>query len=149
MAKRLIRVAKDLNVGISTLVEHLQKQGFEVENSPRAKVSDEAYNVLLRDFEKSIAIKSQADQLTIGSRIKKNEAEKKEEQDRRNHENYLARVKKEKKMAKKIEREVKNLEKQEMELIARLQSTQALQKEAYAQLESALTTPTGSNSNHK
>ncbi len=40
MAKRLIRVAKDLNVGISTLVEHLQKKGFEVENSPRAKVTD-------------------------------------------------------------------------------------------------------------
>ena len=82
MAKRLIKVAKDLNVGISTLVEHLQKQGFEVENSPRAKVSDEAYKVLLRDFEKSIAIKSQADQLTIGSRIKKNEAEKREEQEK-------------------------------------------------------------------
>jgi translation initiation factor IF-2 len=66
MAKRLIKVAKDLNVGISTLVEHLQKQGIEVENSPRTKVSDEAYEILLRDFQKSIAIKSQADQLTIG-----------------------------------------------------------------------------------
>ncbi len=40
MTKRLIRVAKDLNVRISVLVEHLQKQGFEIENSPRAKVTD-------------------------------------------------------------------------------------------------------------
>ncbi|MFK7948116.1 MAG: translation initiation factor IF-2 [Saprospiraceae bacterium] len=106
MAKRLIKVAKDLNVGISTLVEHLQKQGFEVENSPRAKVTDEAYQVLLRDFEKSIAIKSQADQLTIGSRIKKNEAEKKEEQEReRKKREEEARIRKEEDDRKKREEE--------------------------------------------
>ena len=128
MAKRLIRVAKDLNVGISTLVEHLQKQGFEVENSPRAKVSDEAYNVLLRDFEKSIAIKSQADQLTIGSRIKKNEAEKKEEQEReRKKREEEARVRKEEEERKKREeeerlrKELERLKRQEAEEQARIQ----------------------------
>lgn len=128
MAKRLIRVAKDLNVGISTLVEHLQKQGFEVENSPRAKVSDEAYNVLLRDFEKSIAIKSQADQLTIGSRIKKNEAEKKEEQEReRKKREEEARIRKEEEERKKREeeerlrKELERLKRQEAEEQARIQ----------------------------
>lgn len=128
MAKRLIKVAKDLNVGISTLVEHLQKQGFEVENSPRAKVSDEAYNVLLRDFEKSIAIKSQADQLTIGSRIKKNEAEKKEEQEReRKKREEEARIRKEEEDRRKREeeerlrKELERLKKQEAEEQARIQ----------------------------
>ena len=128
MAKRLIKVAKDLNVGISTLVEHLQKQGFEVENSPRAKVTDEAYKVLLRDFEKSIAIKSQADQLTIGSRIKKNEAEKKEEQEKeRKKREEEARVRKEEDERKKREeeerlrKELERLKKQEAEEQARIQ----------------------------
>ena len=71
MSKRLVKVAKELNVGTTTIVEHLTKNGFELENRPTAKVSDEMYNVLLRDFEKSIAIKERADKLTIGSRQRK------------------------------------------------------------------------------
>ena len=122
MAKRLIKVAKDLNVGISTLVEHLQKKGFEVENSPRAKVTDEAYEVLLREFEKSIAIKSQADQLTIGSRTKKNETEKKEEQEReRKKREEDAKIRKEIEERKKREeeerlrKELEKLKREELE----------------------------------
>ncbi len=137
MAKRLIKVAKDLNVGISTLVEHLQKQGFEVENSPRANVSDEAYNVLLRDFEKSIAIKSQADQLTIGSRIKKEkEVEKKEEQDlERKKRDEEARLHKEEEERKKREQEARfkqeleRIQKEEAESVRRIQAEKEKEKQ--------------------
>ena len=128
MAKRLIKVAKDLNVGIGTLVEHLQKKGFEVENSPRAKVTDEAYEVLLREFEKSIAIKSQADQLTIGSRIKKSETEKKEEQEReRKKREEEARIRKESEERKKrdeeerMRKELEKLKREEAEKEAQIQ----------------------------
>lgn len=128
MAKRLIKVAKDLNVGIGTLVEHLQKKGFDVENSPRAKVTDEAYEVLLREFEKSIAIKSQADQLTIGSRIKKSETEKKEELEReRKKREEEARVRKESEERKKreeeerVRKELEKLKREEAEKEAQIQ----------------------------
>ena len=76
MAKRLVKIAKELNVGTTTIVEHLVKSGFEIENKPTAKVSDEMEQELLKEFQKSIAIKEQADKLVIGTRpvVKKEEA---------------------------------------------------------------------------
>lgn len=75
MAKRLVKVAKELNVGTSTIVEHLISAGFEIENKPTAKITDEMESELLKEFQKSIAIKEQADQLIIGTRpVTKREA---------------------------------------------------------------------------
>ncbi|MEZ5040940.1 MAG: translation initiation factor IF-2 [Saprospiraceae bacterium] len=68
MSKRLVKIAKELNVGTSTIVEHLHKSGFEIENKPTAQVTDEMYSELLKEFQKSIAIKEKADQLVIGTR---------------------------------------------------------------------------------
>lgn len=68
MSKRLVKIAKELNVGTATIVEHLHKSGFEIDNKPTAKVTDEMYSELLKEFSKSIAIKEKADQLVIGTR---------------------------------------------------------------------------------
>jgi translation initiation factor IF-2 len=68
MAKRLVKIAKELNVGTATIVDHLSSHGFEIENKPTAKITDEMYNELLKEFQKSIAIKEKADQLVIGNR---------------------------------------------------------------------------------
>jgi len=68
MAKRLVKIAKELNVGTTTIVEYLNDNGFDIENKPTAKISDEMHNALLKEFSKSIAIKEQADQLVIGTR---------------------------------------------------------------------------------
>lgn len=62
-SKRLIEVATELNVGLKTVVDFLTGQGFEVSNKPTAKISPEMYEVLLRSFRNSIAIKEQADQI--------------------------------------------------------------------------------------
>lgn len=69
MSKRLVKIAKELNVGTSTIVEHLSSHGFEIENKPTAKITEEMYNELLKEFQKSIAIKEKADQLVIGNRV--------------------------------------------------------------------------------
>lgn len=81
MSKRLVKVAKEINVGTSTIVDHLKGRGFEIEDRATAKVTDEMYEVLLKDFQKSIAIKEKANQLTIGSRerIEAEEAEREKE----------------------------------------------------------------------
>ena len=68
MAKRLVIIAKQLNVGTTTIVEHLNNSGFEIDNKPTAKISDEMYSELLKHFSNEIAVKEQADQLTIGHR---------------------------------------------------------------------------------
>ncbi|MBT8219196.1 MAG: translation initiation factor IF-2 [Bacteroidia bacterium] len=68
MAKRLVKVAKELNVGTSTIVEHLLEKGYELENKPTAKVSDEMYDECLREFSSSIAVKEEADKLVIGNK---------------------------------------------------------------------------------
>jgi translation initiation factor IF-2 len=68
--KLLFKIAKELNVGTQTIVEHLIKKGFDIENKPNAKVSSDMENELMKDpqFKSSIAIKEQADQLVIGTR---------------------------------------------------------------------------------
>lgn len=52
MSIRLIKISKDLNIGIATAVEFLQKKGFTVEANPNAKVSQEECEILLREFSK-------------------------------------------------------------------------------------------------
>ncbi len=61
--KLLFKVATEFNVGLSTVVETLQKKGFDIENKPTAKVTDEMYAELLREFQRDIQEKEQADQL--------------------------------------------------------------------------------------
>ncbi|MFZ4542496.1 MAG: translation initiation factor IF-2 [Saprospiraceae bacterium] len=68
MSKLLFKVAKELNVGTGTIVEHLNKKGFEIDNKPNAKVTDEMFNELTKQFQASIMEKEKADQIVIGSR---------------------------------------------------------------------------------
>jgi len=66
---------------------------------------------------------------------------RRQEQSLKNQSDYKRKVDSEESRTKTKEREVQNMEKEEMELIQRLQNAQMLQKEAYEQLESALTQP--------
>lgn len=67
MSKRLVKVAKELNVGVGTIVEYLLESGFNIKNRPTAKVTPEMYEELLKEFEGSISIKKEADKIDIGS----------------------------------------------------------------------------------
>ncbi|NBU52158.1 MAG: GTP-binding protein, partial [Chitinophagia bacterium] len=71
MSRRLVKIAKELNVGTSTIVEFLQNNGFEIDNKPTSKVSDDMYEALLEEFSNSIAVKEEADKLIIGNRVQK------------------------------------------------------------------------------
>lgn len=66
MALRLVKIAKELNVATSTIVEYLKNAGFEIENKPTAKVSDDMYQALQKEFSSSVAEKEKADKLIIG-----------------------------------------------------------------------------------
>ena len=60
MPIRLIKVSKNLNVGINSLVEFLHKKGIEVEANPNVKIEDEHYNLLVTEFGKDKSIKLEA-----------------------------------------------------------------------------------------
>ncbi|MBC7885207.1 MAG: translation initiation factor IF-2 [Saprospiraceae bacterium] len=68
MAERLVKIAKELNVGLSTIVDFLASKGFIIENKPTSQVSDEMHSVLLKEFSTSMAVKEKADQIIIGTR---------------------------------------------------------------------------------
>lgn len=80
MEKRLVKVAQELNVGTSTIVDYLKKHGFDIENKPTTKISAEMEQLLIKEFSSSIAVKEKADKLTIGVRpgMKKETVEKPE-----------------------------------------------------------------------
>ena len=65
---RLVKVAKELNVGTSTIVEYLGNNGIEVDNKPTAKLSDEMVDMLRQEFSTSMEVKEKANQLIIGGR---------------------------------------------------------------------------------
>lgn len=64
--KRLARVAKELGVGAHTIIDHLISKGFDVENKPTTKLTEEMYLLLLRDFQKDKTAKEKADQIELG-----------------------------------------------------------------------------------
>ena len=61
MTIRLNKVTRDLNVGITTAVEFLQKKGFTVEANPNTKITDEQFELLKKEFstDKDLKIKSE------------------------------------------------------------------------------------------
>lgn len=68
MADRLVKIAKELNVAVGTLIEFLASKGISEANKPTSLVSDDVHDMLLKEFSSSIAEKEKADQIVIGAR---------------------------------------------------------------------------------
>ncbi|MCH5327896.1 MAG: translation initiation factor IF-2 [Coprobacter sp.] len=66
MSIRLNKVARDLNVGIQTAVDFLQKKGFTIEANPNTKISDEQQELLEKEFSKDKNLKKESDDLSQG-----------------------------------------------------------------------------------
>ena len=62
---RLNKVAKDFNVGIQTLVDHLAKKGHQVEQNPNTKISEEQYDLLAAAFQGERKVKEEADKIEL------------------------------------------------------------------------------------
>ena len=86
MSIRLNKVTRDLNVGITTVVEFLQKKGYAIEASPNTKISEEQYAELVKEFSTDKNLKKETDKLMQERQAKPKQAEpvvaepKKEEQ---------------------------------------------------------------------
>ena len=80
---RLTKVAKDLNVGIQTLVDYLAKKGHQVEMNPNTKISEEQYELLATAFQGERKVKEEADKIELmtsnGNRVVELETKKEPE----------------------------------------------------------------------
>jgi translation initiation factor IF-2 len=76
VAVRLNKVTRDLNVGISTAVEFLRKKGYEVEENPNAKITDEQFDLLRQEFSTDKDLKAKSDQFILGRKEKDKEKAK-------------------------------------------------------------------------
>ena len=64
MKIRLNKVQKELNLGLNTIVEFLQKKGFEIKEDPNAVVPEEGYNMLIEEFSADKKARIQSDNFT-------------------------------------------------------------------------------------
>ena len=64
MKIRLNKVQKELNLGLSTIVEYLQKKGFEIKEDPNAVVPEEGYEMLMQEFSADKKARLQSDKFT-------------------------------------------------------------------------------------
>ena len=63
MMIRLNKVTRDLNVGIATAVDFLQRKGYAVEANPNAKITDEQYAALVKEFSKDKDLKIESEKI--------------------------------------------------------------------------------------
>jgi len=61
MTIRLNKVTRDLNVGITTVVEFLQKKGYAIEANPNTKITEEQYAVLVKEFSTDQNLKKESE----------------------------------------------------------------------------------------
>lgn len=65
--KRLSKVARDFNVGISTIVDFLHKKGFDIGSDPNSKISDDAFTLLEKEYKGDINLKKESEKINLKS----------------------------------------------------------------------------------
>ena len=63
MAIKISKVIKDLNVGRQTIEEFLHKKGIEIDASINARIQDDVYEMLVKEFKPDMDLKSQSDKM--------------------------------------------------------------------------------------
>ena len=62
---RLIKAAKEFNIGISTIVEFLSKKGFSIESKPNTKILPEMYVLLIQEFQSEKNVKEESQKIGL------------------------------------------------------------------------------------
>lgn len=64
-AQRLSKLARELNVGIQTMVDFLHKKGIEVDPNPNTKIAEDICHLLEKEFKSDISLKRESEQITL------------------------------------------------------------------------------------
>lgn len=62
---RLSKVAREFNVGISTIIEFLHKKGYAIDSNPNTKVPPEIYKLLVGEYSSDISAKKESEKLSM------------------------------------------------------------------------------------
>jgi len=62
----ILKVAKELNIGLGTIAEFLNGQGFKVEARPNTKLSGDMYNALLKEYQGDKILREESKSIVIG-----------------------------------------------------------------------------------
>ena len=63
MAIKISKVIKDLNVGRQTIEEFLHKKGIEISANINAKIEDDVYEMLVKEFKPDMDLKNKSDKM--------------------------------------------------------------------------------------
>ena len=63
MAIKISKVIKDLNVGRQTIEEFLHKKNIEIDASINARIDDDVYEMLVKEFKPDMDLKSKSDKM--------------------------------------------------------------------------------------
>lgn len=73
MPVRLNKVAREFNVGLSTIVEFLHAKGIQVSSDPNAKLSDDDYALVAKEFSSDSEVKKESSMVDLKNSRKKKE----------------------------------------------------------------------------
>jgi translation initiation factor IF-2 len=62
---RLSKIAKELNVGISTIVEFMHKKGIKIDSNPNTKITPEQHDLLLKEYSSDLNVKKESEKLNL------------------------------------------------------------------------------------
>ena len=64
---RLSKLAREFNVGITTIVDFLKKKGFEIESNPNTKVAPELLEILSKEYSSDVNAKKESEKVNFAS----------------------------------------------------------------------------------
>ncbi len=62
---RLSKLARDFNVGISTIVDFLKKKGYDIEANPNTKVADNIVSIIEKEYSSDVSVKKESEKLNL------------------------------------------------------------------------------------
>ena len=102
MAVRLNKALKELNVGINTVAEFLQKKGLALQDAtPNAKITDEQYALLQKEFGEDMKQNAETKQKIQNQKVKEQQEKKERQQAAREEKERLEKERLEKEKAAK------------------------------------------------
>ncbi|MCH5233154.1 MAG: translation initiation factor IF-2 [Muribaculaceae bacterium] len=78
MRTKISKVANDLNVGVTTVVEFLRKNNIEIDNNPNSRIDEDAVELLRKEFSNDKAVKAK-----VEGKINERRTDRMEKQERR------------------------------------------------------------------
>ncbi len=63
VGKRLSKVAREFNVGTSTIVDFLHKKGYDIDTNPNTKINDELYSLLDKEYKSDLRVRKESEEL--------------------------------------------------------------------------------------